>query len=378
MAPDKTPKIPVSIREVAQEAGVSTATVSRILNRNHRGALATRQRVIGAAERLGYRRLRRPPVRRAASRTSRGGDTGCVALLACRAIIARTQHPSSFYHRLWEGMQQRAREDKYYVIGCTEDPDASFSVPEVVRDRRCDGILLADHFSGDYVDHLIRHVPAVLVNNCVDWPAVDSVMADHWDTFFQSVGHLAGLGHRRIAYFDVDPALGSVNVLQQRQAYRQAIRHFRLEDDPGLYVPELFGMDEHGSTIAAAVDRYLRMDRPPTAVITADLYATFFVHEAAGRGIDVPTELSVVAIGDEMTEMVRPTLTSVRLPREQTGNRAMGLLLERIKSGRTGQAEHIRLATELIVRGSTAPPAGSDDGSRMNGSETGKSLQGIR
>ena len=343
----------IGISDVARKAGVSTATVSRVLS-SGQGGRETRKRVLDVARNLGYRRLRRPAATNSSGEKSKDSSksTGIIAMLASRTIISNAQCPPSFYHRLWSGIEEKAREHGYYVIACSHDPDEDFSLPDVIKDRRVDGMLLADHFSSEFVSNVSPFTTLVMVNNYLDWPAINSVMVDNWKMVFLAVQHLVQLGHNQIAHFEVGK--GSVHVVQRRQAFLSAIEHFNLCKDADLCEPEKFGINEHGPVIAAAMDRYFRRNEPPTAIIASSMYNMCFLREAVRMGIEVPRQLSLVGLGDQLAEVAHPALTTIRIPYEESGRIGVEMLLSLLENQTESTITHVSVQPKLIVRDSTA------------------------
>jgi len=198
-----------------------------------------------------------------------------------------------------------------------------------------------------------RKFPFVLLDHAGSKLA-NSVVATDAQGTLDAVGHLAGRGHRRIAYLAGNPAATRIGN-DRLDGFRQAIGTFAIDDDQAL-IRAGDGSPRWGRE---AVIELLDLPRPPTAIVAgSDHLALATLAELAERGIDVPGRLSVVGFDDlpEAT-LVTPQLTTVRQPRDEMGRRAVALLLDQIDQVERPVA-HLEVPTELVVRQSTGPVPG--------------------
>lgn len=204
-----------------------------------------------------------------------------------------------------------------------------------------------------------RGFPVVLIDRHLVGLAMDAVLPDNVGGAYAAVSHLAGLGHRRIAFVSTDN-LTTTSVAERLQGYQQALAAHDIPIDDRLICAELpvtsrwprevtAGVKGH----AARIGRFLERQRP-TAVFTLHDYLAADVLEAASDlGLRVPDELALASFDDDPPAALLPVpLTAVRQPREQMGRLAARLVVERI-DGRRSETARIVLPTELVVRRSS-------------------------
>ncbi|MBB5791035.1 substrate-binding domain-containing protein [Jiangella mangrovi] len=324
----------VTVHDVAREAGVSISTVSRTLATPERVAPGTRDRVTQVARRLGY------TVNRAAS-VLRAGRTGALGL-----VVPDLANP--YFAAVAKGAQTRARERGLglFVVDTDEDPDLEIdAVAGLVP--QTDGVLLCSPRAvGRALE--VAGEAVVLVNHQAD--GVPSVVADHAGGMLRAVEHLRALGHRRIAYAAGPERSWSDG--QRRQGLQRAAEHF---DDVEAVTFGPFAAQVPGGEAAAD----LVVASGATAVVTFnDLIAIGLIGRLRARGLEVPRDLSVVGCDDSyVASLVTPALTTLRADLRAIGRRAVDHLVAVAAAGATAPDPVPRLAVELVVRSTTAPPA---------------------
>jgi DNA-binding LacI/PurR family transcriptional regulator len=324
-----------SIREVARRANVSPATVSRAFSEPGLVRQETLQRVLAVAEELRYR-----PSRAARSLTT--GKTGNIGV-----VVPDLGNP--FFPAILKGVQARAREADLSVFLADSEENPRLEI-ELVRAmaRQVDGVVIcSSRLTETQLQQLLRDTTLVLLNRRVR--GASAVQLDSAGGMRQALEHLAALGHRRIA-FAGGPAESWSN-RERRRGLRAFARGRDLEIvEIGPFAPRFEAGEQAADlTVAAGV----------TAVIAYnDLIALGIVSRLVDRGIGVPEEISVVGFDDiPMAGMATPRLTTVALPKEQSGRVAIELLLEQLAHPGSGTHDQ-GLPAQLIVRASTAPPKG--------------------
>ena len=328
----------VTVRDVARAAGVSASTVSRALSAPHAVSAGTRARVLATARELGYR----------PNRAARGLVTGRTGNLGL--VVPDLENP--FFSSVTKGVQGRARAAGYAVFVSDSDEDPELET-ELVRNlaKQVDGLLLCSPRASDAeVAALAGECLIVLLNRqAADLPSV--TVADG-DGIRQAVEHLRALGHRRIAY--AGGPRSSWSGTRRVAALRAAVAAH-----PDPEVVELGHFTPHFPGGLAAAD--LALACGATAVLAYnDLVALGIAARLEQRGIDVPGGMSVVGIDDvPLSSLVAPGLTTVRLPLVGEGRAGVDLLLDLVDPdpGPVHPARARELPVELVVRGSTAPPA---------------------
>ncbi|MGY1634036.1 LacI family DNA-binding transcriptional regulator [Geodermatophilus sp. SYSU D01186] len=327
------------LQDVADEAGVSAATASLVLRGAPGPSGATRERVLGAAGRLGYR----PD--RAASLLARR-RSGLIGI----AMDVR----STFHAQLVEDVHEAAEAHGYDLVlsTVTRTRDERRAV-ETLLDSRCEALLLlGPDAPAARLSALARQLPVVAVGRPVSAEGVDVVRAADDDGVAQAVEHLADLGHRRIAH--VDGGRGPI-AAARRRGYERAMRRRGL----GEHVRVVGGDAGEGAGGRAAAP-LLGSDVRPTAVVTYnDASAVGLLDALLRAGVDVPGEVSVVGYDDSpLSRLAHIDLTTVSQDSPQMARLAVGAVVERLDGGRTDRREVV-VPPHLVVRGTTGPPTSS-------------------
>jgi DNA-binding LacI/PurR family transcriptional regulator len=332
-----------TIREVAVQAGVSVATVSRALSGNGRVSARTRELVREVAVELGYQ-----PDDVAQSLV--GGGTRTLAM-----VVPDITNP--FFPELVAGVQQvaDARRHALWLLQSGDDPARAAGLLLELRRRRVSGVVLVGGtLPADQVRDALREVPLVTVDRVVPLADVPVVTSDHREGGRLAGRHLLGLGHERIAHVG-GPAHLDVSAAR-RQGLDDAMQEAGTELDPDLVVDGDF-LEESGYH---AVTDLLARRKDFSAVVAAnDLMAIGALRALDEAGRAVPEEVSVVGYDDiHLARYVRPGLTTVRQDVGELGRRAVQLLLDRPAPALTV------LPVELVRRGTTAPHRGRTAGAR--------------
>jgi LacI family transcriptional regulator len=333
------PAHPVTISEIAAKAGVSVPTVSRVLNRRSDVAPHTRERVEQLLREHDYQR---------------------------RSL--REQEPAGLIDLVFDDLDSPwALEVLRGVEGVAHAAGAGTVVSAVhrqrssarqwldnLRARASDGVVLVTTTLDEDLRGELRrlHVPAVVVDPAgVPDLDVPTIGATNWAGGVAATEHLTALGHRRIAHVAGRPGLWCSRA--RLDGYRAALEEAGLSADPELVVAGDF---DHASGARAAT-RLLESAEPPTAVFASSDQMALGVYEAVRRhGLRVPEDVSVVGFDDlPLAAWTSPPLTTVRQPLAQMGMLAARTVL-RLVNGERLESPKVELATELVVRESTAPP----------------------
>ncbi|HLS40115.1 MAG TPA: LacI family DNA-binding transcriptional regulator [Ornithinicoccus sp.] len=323
----------VSIRDVAREAGVSTALASFALNGREGVAPATRARILEVARRLGYRA---DPLARAL----RTGLTGTYGLM-----VRNMRNP--YFLEVLRGAQEAASEHRATVFAVDSAYSAEREREHVLHlvEQRVDALAIAPVGSGDAValwQQLAPGKPTVVVNAVPRDPDVVRVSPDNVSAVDQAVEHLVELGHRRLTFYSAPAGVMADHDRLERFLRRCA----ELGVDPHPVETPLDFDAAYDVTARLLQDRH-----PPTAIITNSDYTAHAVYRACrDAGVRVGADVSVVGHDDLLTSpLLDPPMTTLRLDRFALG-RAIG---ERLRPG-SSLGHHLE-PVELVVRGSTGP-----------------------
>ncbi|MGV9769774.1 LacI family DNA-binding transcriptional regulator [Microbacterium sp. NPDC003461] len=333
---DPRPGRRITITDVARAAGVSVATVSKVINGRDGIADATSKRVLGIVRDLGYESS-------LVATSMRRRRTQVVGVLVAEF--------EPFAVQLLRGVSTALQGTEYDILAYAGSVSAG---EHTGWERRS-----LSRLGGTLIDGAIIVTPTVALPE-TDMPvvAIDphtgpmgpaTVDTDNLGGARAATEHLVSLGHRRIAHLRGRADLESAQL--RERGYREALEGAGLPFDPALVADG--GYRAADSTAAAAA--LLDLPEPPTAIFAAnDLSAIEAMRVAAERGLRIPEDLSVVGF-DDIPEAVAstPALTTVRQSLHAMGAAAVRMLLG-IFDGRDG--EHIRMPAELVVRGSTSRP----------------------
>jgi DNA-binding LacI/PurR family transcriptional regulator len=334
-----------TIRDVAVLAGVSHQTVSRVINGHNSVADPTRQRVLGAIEKLGY----------VPSPMARGLTSNRTHTLG----MVTADLSEAFFARAVAGAEVEARRRNYFlIVGSVEDsPDdeEGSGYLRLMLERRVEGLILARPraaIAGEQLERAVRaRIPLVSIGS-MELPGFTVVDVDNHRGGFDATQHLLELGHRSVATI-VGPR-DWPSARARLDGYRDALRADGVDDDPALVEQAHDWGVESGDE---ATSRLLARGVEFTAIVAhSDLIAVGALRRLRMAGLRVPEDVSVTGYDDvPIAAYVDPPLTTVHQPMDEVGEYAAGILFDRI-AGLSPPAEPQLLPARLVVRQSTAAP----------------------
>jgi LacI family transcriptional regulator len=303
----------VTIYDVAREASVSMATVSRVVNGNPNVKPTTRKKVLEAIERLGYR-----PNAVARGLASKKTTTVGVIIPDISSI---------FYAELARGIEDIATMYKYNIILSNSDQnkDKELHLFNTMLGKQVDGIVfMSGNITEEHVQEFERSpVPVVLAASIETGESIPSVAIDYKQAAYDAVAMLIEKGHKEIGYVS-GPMLEPVNALKKLAGYRQALEEANIEFNEDLVVEGDYTYDSG----MEAYEKLMEQSKGITAIFVAtDEMALGVIHGAQDNGVSIPDQLEVVGFDNtRLATMVRPTLTTVLQPMYDIGAVAMRLL----------------------------------------------------
>jgi LacI family transcriptional regulator len=341
------PEPVVTLRDVAQRAGVHPATASRALSPATRLLVsdATARRVVQAAAELGYR----PNAMARSLRTRRSHTIG--------VLIPDLNNP--LFPPMVRGLEDRLAADGYVaLLGNTDGRlDREQQVFEQMRARSVDGYALATaSLSSPVLAEAARDgLTVVLMNRLAEDYDFPAVSVDNERGARLAVAHLAALGHTRIGYIAGPQGLSTG--LNRYRGFLAGMQAAGLAVRPGsVAFADAFSIEE-----GQRCGRRILADRPQCTALAAgnDMLAVGCYAAIEEAGLNCPADVSVVGFNDmPFIDRLRPPMTTVAFPHYQLGTEAARLLLERL-SGSEKPPTVLYLVPELVVRGSTAPTRGA-------------------
>ncbi len=332
--------MPTTSKDVAKRAGVSIATVSRVINASPSVSARTRRKVLRAIKAHNYQPNR--TAQRLRAKRSR----------VLGVIISDIENP--FFTSVVRGIEDLAYERGYSLVLCNSDEDREkeWLYIDVMRAEGVAGVILASTAQANsHLRNLTAHgIPVVAIDRRINDRRVDSVLVANAEGAFQAVEHLLRLGHRRIGMISMRYiATGR----ERRAGYLRALRKYGVRAS-GRLISLGIAKPEGGY---ACAQRLLRLKPRPTALFVDNnmmmLGALTAMYDSALR---IPDDLSVVGFDDMLwAPLLQPPLTVVAQPTYELGRKAAEHLLERLDQPNR-PVVHVQLTPKFIIRASTNQP----------------------
>jgi len=331
----------MDIREIAKRAKVSTATVSRTINRVPTVDPALAKRVMKVVEDMGY-------YPNTAARALVSGKSRIFGL-----IVSEITNP--FFPEIVQAFEDIAVQNHYEILltSTVHDPKRMELAVRRMIERRVDGVAILTFGMEDALieDLRFRKVPLVFVDVGPQAAGVTNIRVNYQQGIREGVSHLANLGHKRIAFVAGPTNLKSA--MARRAAFEAAMQENGLTVDSELIVTG----DHKVEGGIAALAQLAALSKKPTAILCSnDMTAVGVMREAYDRGITIPRELSVIGFDDiRLAEFTTPPLTTVRMSQKQLAEYAFQALRGEVEGhGDSANGKEVELETSLILRGSTA------------------------
>jgi DNA-binding LacI/PurR family transcriptional regulator len=324
----------VSIKDVADAAGVSTATVSRVLADKPYVRSAVRETVMAVVKELNYSPNR-------VARNLRAQKSSVVGLL-----VSDIQNP--FFTMISRAVEDAAYEQGMSIFLCNtdENPDKEAMYLKLMRDERVAGLILSPtrKLTNDFNPTIDPHLPMVVIDRRIQNAEIDTILIDNVEAAYRLTRHLLDHGRRRIAALF---GSGSTTGMERRQGYLAAVKEQNLEPSSELtvYVP---AREQDGYQAAG---RLLALPTPPDAIMTSNgLLAAGAFRALREKRVSIPGQLAFASFDETpWTTLVEPPITIIEQPTYEIGHTAVELLLKRIQDPGCSCKEVI-LKSRLKVR----------------------------
>lgn len=326
-----------TIQEVAKEAGVSVATVSRVLNHPASVSAMTRAKVETVIERLQY------------NPNMLGRNLRCAESRMLLVLVPSISNP--FYSKIVQGIEDVARRNHYNILLCTTDSDVEREniYLDLLRNRMADGVISMDPAVD--VANIKQLGSAYPVIQCCEYSETDEtpyVSIDNQTAAYKAVKHLLMMGHKRVAIINSDERF--LYARHRQEGYLRALQEFAIPvvDDFIIHT------DLHFESGHRAMKTLLSLPNRPTAVFAvSDTLAIGALRSIKEAGLKVPDDMAVVGFDNiPFASMMNPSLTTVAQPMYEIGCEAARMLIKRMTSPQE-RVESVVLDYELIIREST-------------------------
>jgi LacI family transcriptional regulator len=321
---------------VAEAAGVSAPTVSKVLNGRADVSASTRLRVEEALRKHDYL----PPASRRSQQKTRSVE------------LVFSDYKNPYFGEILAGVTEAGADAGISVVLAPFLDSGRTWARRLIDGDRQGAIIVTSALTDEHIDAFDNAGLTLVVIDPVNVPKVDisSIGATNWAGGLSATEHLIGLGHTRIAFIG-GPAPTACSQARLH-GYRAALENAGLSFDPALVSHGLFNYDNG----FARAEQLLALRKPPSAVFAGCDPIAFGVMEAARRhGTSVPEQLSVVGFDDTyVAAWSSPPLTTVHQPLQEMGRAALRVL-QNFAAGSAPDTHHVELATHLVLRGTTAP-----------------------
>ena len=332
-----------TMNEVAKLAGVSVATVSRVVNGNDGVTKKLEQRVVRAMKALNYHPS-------SLARSFKQQKTQLIGVM-----VPLLDHP--FYSRLATAIEQRLFQSDYRAIICNseEKHEREEAYIEMLLRQRVDGVIINTSATDtEYLRDLQeQNIPFVMIDRILEAVQCVKVFSDNSQGGYLGMQHLIELGHRRIGI--VAAPMYPELIHRRIQGTRKALEHYDIEPDPELLITSDNQQIEIGYEAALQL---MELDSPPTAIFAlTDVLAVGVMHAVSSLHMKVPEDISIIGYDDiPFASYMMPPLTTIAQPIVEMGETAVDLLLRQIDNPDL-EPDRAVLPTHLVVRESTAPMA---------------------
>ncbi|HLZ61283.1 MAG TPA: LacI family DNA-binding transcriptional regulator [Ktedonosporobacter sp.] len=332
----------ITIRDVAEHAGVSASTVSHVLNGNaqHVGDVK-RKRVLEAVELLRYRP-------NAIARSMVRQQTATIGL-----VLTEIDNP--LFIPVVAGVEDVLRPAGYHIVlASSTDVESEIQAIETLRSQQVDGFIFMSLSLCYPIDHLLHlkdeGVPFVVINRCMDDPHINQISWEDYETGYAATSHLISLGHTRIGTISGpihnDPPRRSA--IERHRGWQQAMQDHGLERVQEWQV-EGYYTYEGGYQAAQHIAAQTR--RPDALFVASDIMAVSTLKAMHEAGLQVPQDMAIVTMGDPpFAAYTVPGLTTFELPVFEAGQEAARIVLNGLTAGQPTTTQPIVLSCRLRIR----------------------------
>ncbi len=326
-----------NIKDVAREAGVSVATVSRVINGAKNVNEETRKKVLKAIKNLGYKPF--PSLRKAGELSKTIG------------VMVPNLY-GYHYTEILMAIEEKAYNENFEVMVATPkgEVDAERHILDQYFKRKVDGVIVSElHGRVELINQFIKSgIPIVLLDYSLEDVSVDSVNIDNYVSAMTVLKYLYSKGHRKILYLR-----GLLNLPAGKHRLNAALSFANRHKDVEIYIPD-DDVFEPQNAYKAVKNHLQKYGRNFSAVFSFNDWAAIGVYYALKEsGLDIPNDISVVGFDDaDYSKFLYPSLTTVSQPRAEMGRIATELLIERIVKRKNSIPRNVILPTKLIERDS--------------------------
>ena len=335
-----------TLRDIATAAGVSVASVSKVLNKRPGVSAESRRRVLGVAEELGY--------------LGRAGRPAHAAVDNVTIVtLSRYFSDSQFYEDIFQGIVEESEAQSLQTdvrLLPSDGPQVEVDISDIFRNGPPGSILLLGLDQPQLINQVVESgVPAVIVNGLDPTMRLSSISPDNRFAGWLATRRLLDAGHREIVYITLPLRL---SLRRRLDGFRDALDGAGIIFDPDRHVIDLDKEKVADFETRIAIDRAFKHGRLNDATAffcSTDIIALGVLQALEARGLSVPSDYSVIGF-DDMTIALhsRPPLTTMRIDRAKLGSEAISMLIDKIRNPETS-SRRVAMAVDLIERATVGP-----------------------
>ncbi len=337
----------ITIKDVANKAGVSIATVSFVINNSKQVSSETKNRVLKTIKTLNYY-----PSKSARDLVSK--KTGFIGFILTDDHFLRTE---PFYTRIFLGVEFEARNEDYYILLTSVRSDFSESdeLPRFILNKSVDGIIIAGKIPTNLIERLSDYnLPTIFIDFAPPSNSFPLILIDNIQGGIIATDHLIHLGHKNIAFIGGD--IEHPSIRDRLNGYKQALEKANIPLKNNLIIIDSPYPDRQNGYNSAK--RLFAKNKNVTAIFACnDAMAIGVMHYLKEKGYVIPDDVSLIGFDDvEADLMLNPLLTTVRVPKIELGTEAFRLIVNILKNklkNKKSIPKKILVPVELIVREST-------------------------
>ncbi|WP_317368339.1 LacI family DNA-binding transcriptional regulator [uncultured Tyzzerella sp.] len=326
-----------TIKDVANLAKVSVATVSRVLNNENNVKQQTKEKVLQAVKELNY-------TPNLLARNLRRSNTKCV-------LVLLPTISNQFYSTIIKGINSIVEKEGYnLMISITElDKKREEAYIEMLKTKRVDGIILfASQISKSKLNNIAKHYPIIQCSEYLEDTETTIITIDNKKAGFDATSYLIGLGHKNIAILTSQKTYTSA--IYREKGYREALQKHKIK----INESNIIKTDYTYKVAMEITEKLLKREKPPTAIFAvSDSMAIGAIKAIKKQGKIVGKDIDVIGFDDTIiSKLYEPDITTISQPRFKMGQLAMKAILEKINDNSVSN-KFITLEHNLVVRNST-------------------------
>lgn len=341
-----------TLKEIAQHAGFSISTVSRVLNNDNSRHISseTKSKIWNVANQLGY-----IPAQTAKSTARKSASPARTEYrqVGCIVSVPQNKYNHPYFSPILEGIEKKLSElncSLAYVITMNEI-EGEKAMRRLLQDTKLDGLIIVEGIDQEMYETIKRIVPAVVGIDIAD-PSVPVISYDRVQAAKSAVRHLIRQGHKRIGFIGGTGLTGDLEREKRYRGYRDALQEAGLEADPRWIINAGWDVNVSYSRMAEVLDS--KAGEPPTAIFAAsDMMAISAMRAVTERGLRIPEDVAFIGLDNiEVSQFTTPPLSTIHIPKSEIGMMAAKVLVDQIE-GNHPLPFKLLMPFQLIIRQSS-------------------------